>query len=751
MDLLLNNIVNHKKKIDDIAISNYIVLLYILRAINISLKGSIELNISLNVVFNLFYVVIHLILLFFIFLKLQDKDKILFSSIYCIVIFYILINLILNQDFFYNIIEKNMWLLIADIPIIFLLTKLEDLEIFYKIFLKKSIYISIACILLYYFHISNLSSNMVFAYTLLVPLLMHIHEAVSRQKIAYILISIYELSILLAYGSRGSLIVLAVYLFLYIFLILFKKLTKKQFIKLILFLSLILILSVISLPYIYDTLSNSGVYIRNLDFLMNGKFFTSNQRIEIYKNFFTYISQKPFFGWGLAGEFIVGEFPHNFIVEILFNFGLIIGSCIIMSILYLIIRPILKSSFNKKIFIVFFSTGIIPLLLSSSYIEWLPFWTFLGICLSEFNSKKHKKKILFVFNQLGIGGAAKSLAFVANSCYDAKYDVKVITYSSSKKTVNINSEIPISVLNYEATEEIKKNKISRIINKIKLLIKLRENISSYNPDLIIVFMSNIVSAVVLSDVFLSNNIISSERGNPKRYKKSRLFVYSFFYNQCKSFIVQTNDSFNYFRKLIYRKIVKIPNYCESVVLEKKVRRNKNILAVGRFSKEKGYNYLIDAFSKLIKDHPEYKLKIYGDNEDDSSLIIQINSLNLNNNIEIIKGCTNVFEKEYNSAMFVLPSLEEGMPNVLMEAMANKIPAIATDCDIGGPKELLGNKGGILVPIKNSDALYSAMKKYVENPDYAEACAENSFERIKEYSADKIKTVWLDTIEEASNE
>ena len=157
------------------------------------------------------------------------------------------------------------------------------------------------------------------------------------------------------------------------------------------------------------------------------------------------------------------------------------------------------------------------------------------------------------------------------------------------------------------------------------------------------------------------------------------------------------------------------------------------------------------FYLLRKTYPEYKLKIYGNNEDDSIIVKQINSLKLQNYVEIIKGQTNVFDKELNAAMFVLPSLEEGMPNVLMEAMAHQIPSIATDCEIGGPGELIGQDKGILVPIKDSQAIYHGMLKFIENPVFAESCAKKSFEEIQKYDPNIIKIKWLKLIEDTLNE
>lgn len=84
-----------------------------------------------------------------------------------------------------------------------------------------------------------------------------------------------------------------------------------------------------------------------------------------------------------------------------------------------------------------------------------------------------------------------------------------------------------------------------------------------------------------------------------------------------------------------------------------------------------------------------------------------------------------------AAMFVLSSDYEGLPNVLIEAMAMGLPVISTDCPSGGPANLIEDgRNGLLVPVGDENALYKAMSSIAESEELASMLGENAL-KIKE--------------------
>ena len=131
--------------------------------------------------------------------------------------------------------------------------------------------------------------------------------------------------------------------------------------------------------------------------------------------------------------------------------------------------------------------------------------------------------------------------------------------------------------------------------------------------------------------------------------------------------------------------------------------------IGRLVRIKGHIHLLKAFHKVHNDNPNVKLLIIGEGKERALLEKYIDSHNLQQCVllpgEIINA--NRFIKAFD--VFVLPSLQEGFGMVLLEAMAGKIPSIASN--VGGIPCVLGSEGK-LVPPEEIESLSNAMKSYL---------------------------------------
>ena len=115
----------------------------------------------------------------------------------------------------------------------------------------------------------------------------------------------------------------------------------------------------------------------------------------------------------------------------------------------------------------------------------------------------------------------------------------------------------------------------------------------------------------------------------------------------------------------------------------------------------------------------------------------------------LMGASDELEKKLNdAALFAFSSDWEGLPNALMEAMALGLPIVATDCPCGGPATLIENeKNGLLVPIKDADALATGMNRLIEDRDFAEKLGREA-RKIKDIAnTEAVVRQWRDYIEE----
>lgn len=139
--------------------------------------------------------------------------------------------------------------------------------------------------------------------------------------------------------------------------------------------------------------------------------------------------------------------------------------------------------------------------------------------------------------------------------------------------------------------------------------------------------------------------------------------------------------------------------------------------VGRLVGDKGINELIEAFKRLNEECPATRLVLVGNEEAELDPIKPETKLEIERNAAISAvGAQSDVRPFYAAAdALVFPSYREGFPNVVIEAGAMGLPSIVTD--INGSREIIiEGENGTIVPPKDADALYRAMKRFVESPD-----------------------------------
>lgn len=148
--------------------------------------------------------------------------------------------------------------------------------------------------------------------------------------------------------------------------------------------------------------------------------------------------------------------------------------------------------------------------------------------------------------------------------------------------------------------------------------------------------------------------------------------------------------------------------------------------VGRLVGDKGINELIAAFSRLNKEHPDTRLVLVGPEEANLDPVKPETAAEIERNAAIkAVGRQSDVRPFYAAAdALVFPSYREGFPNVVIEAGAMGLPSIVTD--INGSREIIiEGENGTIVPPKDAEALYKAMKRFVENPEDVKRMAANA--------------------------
>ena len=139
-----------------------------------------------------------------------------------------------------------------------------------------------------------------------------------------------------------------------------------------------------------------------------------------------------------------------------------------------------------------------------------------------------------------------------------------------------------------------------------------------------------------------------------------------------------------------------------------------IMGIGRLAKQKDFPTLIKAFS-MVQEKRKCRLMILGEGKERPALQSLIDKLGLSDSAMLFGFCPNPFALLKKASLFVLSSAWEGLPNVLIEAMALGVPVVAADCR-SGPMEILdGGRYGKLVPVGDSEKMAEAILETLSNP------------------------------------
>ena len=322
--------------------------------------------------------------------------------------------------------------------------------------------------------------------------------------------------------------------------------------------------------------------------------------------------------------------------------------------------------------------------------------------------------ILFVNSSMKLGGAEGVSVTLIKGWVKAGHRVRIVTLGKAEKQAyRLPEDVQIRSLGQGAS----------IWSTFKKLLRLREQIKDFKADYVISFQYKVNVLTLLAAIVLPIPIIVAEHNNPANESVTPLWknLRAIFYKRAHRVIALTQRGLNYFPEEIRQRGCVIENplaeeFMQEVQKPKSQRPMKRVIAMGKLSRQKGFDLLLRAFAKSIDRKPDWRLVIFGEGSEGPQLERLISELKLQDKVEL-KGVTSSPREELlNSDLFVLSSRWEGFPCVLAEAMACQLPVIAFDCPTG-PAELVEHgRNGLLVRNGNVSALAQAMSSLMGDED-----------------------------------
>ncbi|MCB0752639.1 MAG: glycosyltransferase, partial [Ignavibacteriae bacterium] len=146
------------------------------------------------------------------------------------------------------------------------------------------------------------------------------------------------------------------------------------------------------------------------------------------------------------------------------------------------------------------------------------------------------------------------------------------------------------------------------------------------------------------------------------------------------------------------------------------QREKIVLAVGNHGFQKGYDRLLKIWEKVISEHPDWKLNIFGKIDSEMKHLKLAEKLNITESINFFSPTKNIGKEYQKAAIYVMSSRSEGFGMVLIEAMSFGLPCIAFDCP-HGPRDIISNgQNGFLIENGNIEEFSNAVSFFIKNEE-----------------------------------
>ena len=327
---------------------------------------------------------------------------------------------------------------------------------------------------------------------------------------------------------------------------------------------------------------------------------------------------------------------------------------------------------------------------------------------------KSQKRLIIFMPSIDGGGVEKNLFIISNFLSKKLSDVVIITFD---KRFNSKFNKQIKIIN--SIQKIDKN-YSKYFKYYKCLKILISEIKK-KETLVLAFQANIYCCLL--SIIFNFNLITRSNSSPSGWSKNffKNLIFKFLLKIPKKVIVNSRDfkieidkKFKIKSKLIYN-----PLNIDTIKSKSKEKLSLNFfnnsrikaINIARFTDQKDHLTLLKSIKYLVKKKLKIKLLIIGYGPNKNNILNYIKKNKLSKFVKIIKFQNNPYKYIQKSNLFILSSLYEGLPNVLLEAMSLKKFVISSDCPTG-PKEILKNgKYGILFNPGDKKDLSSKIMNY----------------------------------------
>lgn len=238
--------------------------------------------------------------------------------------------------------------------------------------------------------------------------------------------------------------------------------------------------------------------------------------------------------------------------------------------------------------------------------------------------------------------------------------------------------------------------------------------------------------------------IGCEHFNYFSASKFHRIVRRIFYPRLDAVVVLTEHDKKHYSFL--KNCFLIPNSLSFQTEIKTSWSEKKVLSIGRLTKQKGFDFLIEAVKELKNDFPDWHFEIVGTGEDEKLLKDLVSKYKLKDNVLFLPPTKDVVSLYKSASIYCMSSRWEGLPMVLIEAQCCGLPIASFDCPEGPAEVVLNNENGFLCKSENSHDLAEKLKFLMNDKSLREKFGKNAYECSKRFSSETIGEKWRRLLE-----
>lgn len=342
------------------------------------------------------------------------------------------------------------------------------------------------------------------------------------------------------------------------------------------------------------------------------------------------------------------------------------------------------------------------------------------------------------------GGAERVLSGMANYWASTRHSVAVITLSGTNSDwYPLDPKVERMGLDLFAQAG---GVSEAVTNNLRRVWHLRRYLRQFRPDVVISFIEKTNILTLLACAGQGIPVIVSERADPREkpiepvWHRLRRWTYA----HADAIVVQSSSLQAWASTFAGDQIVHVvPNPIRPLVIKPALGKgeSKTVIAMGRLTRQKGFDLLLAAFAQCRKQHPEWRLIILGEGEERQELEALSTRLGLHESVRF-PGLLRAPEDELCRAdLFVLSSRWEGFPNALLEAMACGLPVVATNCPTGPADIIRNGEDGVLVPPNDVGALATAMSHLMDDKIVRRELGSRAPEVLQRFNQENVMRIW----------